>query len=144
MGEEEIAAMKAGSELDRLVGERVMGCRVVKRRRGTFDLVVPGSFNRIDYVTAEGAWAAMPRYSTDVAAAFEVALRLNASKSGPDGLNVEFELSCETPTFIRASFREMVNDEQFGGCNVHRERYAVTSSVPLAICLAALMFMLDD
>lgn len=72
----DIDKLGPGPELDRLVGEKVMGCHVKKWKhpRGNFlyDLVIPGGVNSIDWVEEEGAWSGMPSYSTKISAAWEV------------------------------------------------------------------------
>lgn len=63
--------MAAGYKLDRLVGERVLGCRIRRQRKlhhgsPLYYLVIPGSTG-VGYRVSdpEIAWASMPRVSTD-------------------------------------------------------------------------------
>jgi hypothetical protein len=50
----------------------VLGCGIRIHDDGLYDLVVPDGVDQIDFVEMDGAWAAMPLYSTDIAAAWTV------------------------------------------------------------------------
>lgn len=115
--------MEAGPNLDRIVAEKVMGCRVKKRRgayRYVYDLVVPGSFDRIDYVEPEGAWSACPKYSTEISAAWTVAekLRMKVGFAGPS-----------------VGWKAVVGEPD---CLCGLDNGALAKTAPLAICRAAL------
>lgn len=66
----------AGRELDAEIAEKVMGCHVKRHRSSSgiwlYDLVVPGGVNCIDFVEPDAPWSSCPRYSTDIAAAWQV------------------------------------------------------------------------
>lgn len=124
MTRDQILALPAGRELDRLVAEKVMGCRVKRHRsrssgRWLYDLVVPGGVNEIDFVEPDAPWKACPRYSTDIAAAWQVVETLKGSGGGINIwiVNRFAEVSAVTPELQKVR----------------------THSAPHAICLAALL-----
>lgn len=125
--------LKAGRELDRLVGEKVMGCRVKKRRgayRFVYDLVVPGSFDRVDYVEEAGAWSAMPAYSTDIAMAWKIVEKfgfmVHPTGNGPHRSPAAYWVG-----FPRDGHMGLVGD-------MENETVACAPTAPHAIALAAL------
>ena len=63
-----LSEMKAGRELDALVAEKVMGLS-----KGGTD--VNGVFVYLDHIEG-GIWTAVPNYSTDIAAAWEVLCKM--------------------------------------------------------------------
>ena len=113
----DIDTLPAGPELDALIATDVMGCRVVHCRDGTYKLKVPGSFDRVDFVTAEGARSACPKYSTDWAAVGEVLDKLDAWS---------WELINHGEGVTMTIFKDATHYE------------ATADTVPLAICRAAL------
>ncbi len=119
----EASEVEAGPELDALVAEKVMGCRVVHCRDGTYKLRVPGSYDRVDFVTAEGARSACPKYSTDIAAAWEVMEKMAKEGYKPCvGMNGH----CWDAT-MRVDIATTTEDE-----------WMSANTAPLAICRAAL------
>ena len=80
----EIDNMAAGPEMDRLIAERVLGYHIYHYTKGRpeywtvldadGDIAEPFSgFRCSEHPSEASAWAALPQYSTDIAAAFEVA-----------------------------------------------------------------------
>lgn len=122
-----MAEQRAGRRLDRAVGRRVMGCHVRENSKGCYDLVVPGSYNRVDYVGRDGAWSGMPAFSTEIAAAWTLVERLHAL-----GWVVEVTMDNGTGRYCRAWY---MGDD--GRPVEHESRDAAT--IPLAICRAALV-----
>lgn len=68
--------LKPGYKTNRLVCEAV-GCHEEQDERGRYSLIVPGGFNRIDFVVEGDCWGDSPRCSTDLNAAFWAAERVN-------------------------------------------------------------------
>lgn len=100
--------MNPGRELDALVAEKVMGWR----KRET----PPGGHIWIDKDNLAYVPGELPRYSTDIAAAWEVVEKLN---------NLDFSIEYEREIKIwRASFEQGIP--------------ALEREAPLAICFAAL------
>ena len=62
--------------MDALVAEEVMGAYVRQSDEGLWDLVIPGGVNQVDFVSKEGIWGASPRFSTDIAAAYQMEERI--------------------------------------------------------------------
>lgn len=69
MTREDILAMVPGPELDRLVATEVKGI--------TPYIDSEGSFHNLYYVESKKAYRLIPKYSTDIAAAWEVVERIN-------------------------------------------------------------------
>ena len=127
---QDYVAMAAGIEMDRLIGKKVMGCRVVRRREGTFDLITPGDWMAIDYVKREDAWSGVRHYSTEIAEAWKVVEHLAA-----DGWTLQLQwkgAGREYANTAEVSFQRHPRrgDFQLG--------HAVGDTAPLAICRAAL------
>lgn len=124
----DVDKLKAGRALDRLIAEKVMGCHVTKRPKGTFDLIVPGGVNSVDWVEEEGAWSGMPSYSTDISSAWEVVERI---------LAIEKKKKTYLPVFLVEAAPDgcsaVLQVEM--GCQIVIEN---ASTAPLAICRAAL------
>ena len=138
--------LKAGRELDALVAEKVMGCRVswwslrlvdrpptdIEWRHGLF--TSEASLERMEegevlvadangdmpmhQMLGRSEWEGIPRYSTDIAAAWEVVEKMRAR-----GLIVDLTLGAGAYCRI-------------GGFRPFAEERGATA--PLAICLAAL------
>lgn len=69
---DEILAEPAGPRLNQWVAEYVMGCREEQNGNGTYDLIVPGGVNQIDFCEPGACWSAAPGYSGEIAAAWQV------------------------------------------------------------------------
>jgi hypothetical protein len=79
----DIDKLEPGAELDLLVGTKVMGCTVKPGRHKPhcFDLVIPGGVNSVDWVEEAGAWSGMPKYSTEIVAAWAVFRELSSLRT---------------------------------------------------------------
>lgn len=89
MTEAEIDLVPAGRQLDRLVGEHVMGCKVVDDNWGLYKLVMP-HLTYDSFSTEDGAWAGLPPYSTDINTAWTVLEKLRGT-DGVAGITVKGE-----------------------------------------------------
>lgn len=109
--------MKAGRELDALVAEKVMGWK-------RHDL---GPINGVRWVNKDGRIIDTEHpftYSTDIAAAWEV-----VEKMEKDGWQASGHMSATETGYWNFQFTKINEQKQF---------YALTKTVPYAICLAAL------
>ena len=74
---DDVLKLPAGRELDRIVGERIIGCRIRhQRKRDLYDLVIPGGVDQVDFCEPGGPWGAVPHYSTSIEAAWQVVEKL--------------------------------------------------------------------
>lgn len=118
MPEVDIDTIPAGREIDALVAEKVFGCEVVEE----FDDVEMNKFCHIEahHHEGEGVVPLIPYYSTDIAAAWDVLVKLYEEGRSP------------------------ILNTVHGGwfCCFGRDAYAVIKkdkrAAPLAICRAAL------
>lgn len=125
MNREEILAMKAGVELDKLIAERVLH-RVVKswetfRGKPVYQMQVPSDYGEV--------YEHLLCYSTNISAAWHVKEKLNG-----EGLLLTLTDLCPTGPLHRAEFwgyMGLVPTKMFGK--------AEADSVPEAICKAALL-----
>lgn len=152
----DVAKLEAGPELDVLIGKMVMGCRVVKRREGTFDLIVPGDVASVDWVEEVGAWSGMPKYSTNIASAQMIVHELRRrgfdfkmEQSGAhhyQGSNGRFTVFNEKTKVSFTCHNAVCNKEKgpgvdwhgAAGGNGHGAVLVEADTAPLAICRAAL------
>lgn len=117
-----IGSMEAGRELDALVAEKVMGLKNIREEEGLFGTMtlygeqeIPGEFGRL---TAKG----LPRYSTDIAAAWGVVEKIRSTKLGCFFLNWD-----------------RISDMWAAGFDGNVGKYEIQQEIaPHAICLAAL------
>lgn len=120
--------MEAGRELDALVAEKVMGWRWISYNNNGFILVPPDQHSRMkpEYVFQDKAGsrehAGLPRYSTDIAAAWEVVEKLHEI---PGYEIIDIRL-CSIGYAILAPMGN------------HMKSVSTAETAPLAICLAAL------
>ena len=63
-------------ELAIKVATDIIGCYVKQNFTGTWDLIIPGGVNQVDFVTRKGAWQGVPDYPGDIKAAFMVVNKL--------------------------------------------------------------------
>lgn len=124
-----IDKLKAGHELDLMVAKEVMGCRVIKRDGGTFDLIIPGGVNSIDWVEEAGAWSGCPKYSTEMAAAWSVVEHFKWNYIYRSDKDVD-------PTLKAGQWEVSMKRDD----SEHKDRryYSIAATAPLAICQAAL------
>jgi hypothetical protein len=115
MNKKEILAMPAGRELDALVAEKVMGWT-----KGLKPWLMPPGFVECDVVP-------IPNYSTDIAAAWEVANKKRVSLSPVLGDQLKV-----------VGWRAEVHDFVYS-CG-----HFDAPDAPLAICRAALAFVLKE
>jgi len=124
MTRDEILSMPAGRELDALIAEKVMKITPEKCDFPVFtdkrDWVDPGEY----FVNVPGSVTELPRYSTDIAATWEVVERLTKPTSFPD-------IDIDLLTTVRGWLFVIKYD-----IAVHR---ANAETAPLAICRAALL-----
>jgi hypothetical protein len=138
--------LQPGPELDRLVAKKVMGCHVrYGRKPHLSDLIIPGSINQADFLSIDDAWLAVPKYSTDIAHAWEVVEKLNAMV--PTQKEVAKYYMCDGDPFWRldaptATFRKwafgLARPIDHEGESLHPDWMAIADTAPHAICLAAL------
>ena len=117
--------MKPGREMDALVAERVMGWRVMAEYEpGVIKCLVDG--NQCEVNPPE-----FPRYSTDIAAAWEVVMEL---------LHRGFSTAIESEDRGAHWFRISGGEAPEGPCYLPNGEVCCSSlvSAPHAICLAAL------
>ena len=123
--------MKPGKEFDALIAKKVMGCYEKKNRKGCYDLIVPGDFNRIDYVQKGACWSGCPGYSTDHTAAWQVVEKMKSDlynyAVGIRGYYYEYEEYMES---------YQVRFEKYTANG--KGRFEWGDTLPEAICLAAL------
>jgi hypothetical protein len=131
--------MEAGRELDAIIAEKVMGWQRETDERELRRLN-SGYLDASEYarwwINPSGGWAcASPRYSTDIAAAWEVVERLKDANR--DDASYDFDLIYESSKERETGLRNDVFGwfAQFGEAE-HGSGRADTA--PLAICLAAL------
>ncbi len=120
-----MSELKPGRELDALVAEKVMGLKIVVKVWGTGKKYRSFSVGEPDYIYSsdrpEGELInSVPRYSTDIAAAWEVVEKLGQ----------HFQLF--SPTDNRPSWEARFRDGRF------KLVTAEAATGPHAICLAAL------
>lgn len=111
--------MKPGKELDALIAENVMGLPVLDYNNyGTITVSYENDENR------QAVWVDLPKYSTDITAAWEV-----AEKLAEKGFYYEIQQAWSQENTKRC--RVYLNDGE--------ARYiAIGDTAPHAICLAAL------
>ena len=115
MTREEILRMEAGPELDRLVAEQIMGWR-----EGQDTLKLQGGMG----ILGEKA---LPRYSTDIAAAWEVVEALR-----------EKEFVIDILGLLEDFIVKIWNENESEGLSIAK---ASAEQAPLAICRAALIVL---
>ena len=113
--------MKPGENLDALVAEKVLNLKRV---------MMPITDDTFAFVWEPGAIFILPKYSTDIAATWEVVEKMRAN---------EFTGSVDfMPCYYRVLFHRIGIDPAF---STHQEMVAVgaeADTAPHAICLAAL------
>lgn len=127
MTKEEILAMEAGPEMNALVAEKVMGWIWIDGEYG--HPTEKGPFNDCECPSHSYQKTLLPRYSTDIAAAWEV-----VNKLGRKSIN---KIAAETglATFLLVQYPNGTWKANFSGYRTSVE----ADTVPLAICRAALL-----
>jgi hypothetical protein len=140
-----VLAMKAGRELDALVAEKVMGLYKESNGKGYFDKSL--AMAEFDYTPmartlddGKLAWTqgngnrwftrTLPDYSTDIAAAWEVARKMKVS------------LICSVDGWYAAVTGDVIHTcDRFPNIakEVHGKYWALADAAPEAICKAALL-----
>lgn len=82
---EQILAEPAGPRLNRWVGEYVMGCREEQSDDDLYDLIILGGVNQVDFCEPGACWSAVPKYSENIASAWQVVEKMLASGWGGFG-----------------------------------------------------------
>jgi len=153
----EIDAMPAGPEMDALVAERVMGWHMYH-----YDKDVPSAcywmlldsegdpavfevpYNAMEKRTEAEAWAACPKFSTDIAAAWTVfeklpgpERRLHDSGQGVEG---RYVVKCNAHSWGAGTDFAYYADDERTVIQIEGE----ANTTPLAICRAALKATLSQ
>lgn len=127
--------LPAGEEMDALVAEKVMGWRIGSCQR----MVMSNRMRkRMCGINGKGKLLPVPRFSTDIAAAWEVLLHVTKPLHGAKDGGWLFD---------RLGFRCCEHDEdgchgewrvEFGRASPEEWAIATADTAPLAICRAAL------
>jgi hypothetical protein len=121
--------MKIGRELDALVAEKILGCKVGRHARLRTDAGEPDYICECDGYPHQHPWIDdtryLPDYSSDMSAAWEIIEKLKERFDG------QFSFSGGEWTFLLGTL-DAGGDLQNGAV------YASSASAPHAICLAAL------
>ena len=154
MNRDEIQRLEAGRELDALVAEKVMKLNCKKGISWKSDLSAFGGKGEIEFdseFTIEREWVQegdyvivfddgqlgiMPAYSTDIAAAWEVVEQLETMR--PDILTDIHRISHNGE---RSGLQWAAHMRVIGGEGKYI--YELAETVPIAICRAALLAVMD-
>lgn len=136
--------MKAGRELDALVAEKVMGHRVTEE---PFDGGQGITGTSLFEHTEPGDYKALPHYSTDIAAAWDVAVKMDLGVAPVEVYIGEGEPGGPRRTvyaaFVLGGALTISDDDLLDGnprlwLGEIDGPWTVADTAPLAICLAAL------
>lgn len=123
--------MNAGRDLDALIAERVMRLEQVEATEDGMSEETLLPITDFTYLHSDGYLRGVPKYSTDIAAAWEVVNEMDRRK---------FVLRLEAAAYDGNSWTALfgfksVDDDDF----IYRANSSRTETAPLAICNAALM-----
>lgn len=133
---EQILSEPAGPDLDSLVARLVMGYRLCRMPRGTGAWAMPSAAVAPDLTWLDGPWRSLGEFrpSTQMDDAWEVMSNV------PERYKIrQAGVVMDEPTRTRAFC-----DLHSGGGVDEKAQYQMAPVVPLAICRAALLAVLDE